>query len=171
MPRTKRTEKKNKKNHAIKQVIDIIKFMGENSLSEIDLETSELKMSLKKYSQVQMITAQNLVSPAMQIQQPNLTEVTQEKSAAVEAEKKADSEENYKQIVSPMSGTFYRSPSPSSPPFIDEGSNVTSGETVCIVEAMKMMNEIKSDFDGKVVKILIENGDPVEKGEILLCVK
>ena len=170
MPRTKSTEKKNSENHAVKQVIDIIKFMGENSLAEIDLETAEIKMSLKKHSQVQMIATQNVAAPVMHYQAPLSAEAPQTKNG-VESEKKADPEVNYKQILSPMSGTFYRAPSPTSPAFVNSGDNVTTGQTVCIVEAMKMMNEIKSDFDGKIVKILIENGEPVEKGAALFYVE
>lgn len=170
MPRIKSTEKKNSENHAVKQVIDIIKFMGENSLAEIELETTELKMSLKKHSQVQMVAAQNLVAPAMQYHPQVQADMPQVKTA-VDADKKAEAEVTYKQILSPMSGTFYRSPSPSSPPFVNAGDNVTTGQTVCIIEAMKMMNEIKSDFDGKAIKILIENGEPVEKGAALFYIE
>jgi acetyl-CoA carboxylase biotin carboxyl carrier protein len=79
-------------------------------------------------------------------------------------------ETSFHQIVSPMAGTFYRSPSPTSDPYCKDGAEIAEGQTVCIVEAMKMMNEIKADKSGKIVKILVENGKPVEKGTVLLHV-
>ena len=74
-------------------------------------------------------------------------------------------------ITSPMVGTFYRSPSPDSPPFIQEGDTIKTGQVVCIVEAMKLFNEIESEVGGKIVKILAENGKPVEYGQKLMLVK
>jgi biotin carboxyl carrier protein len=74
-------------------------------------------------------------------------------------------------ITSPMVGTFYRSPSPDSPPFIQEGDTIKTGQVVCIVEAMKLFNEIESEVGGKIVKVLAENGKPVEYGQKLMLVK
>ncbi|MFA4905072.1 MAG: acetyl-CoA carboxylase biotin carboxyl carrier protein [Candidatus Margulisiibacteriota bacterium] len=74
-------------------------------------------------------------------------------------------------ITSPMVGTFYRSPSPDSPPFVQEGDTVKPGQVVCIVEAMKLFNEIESEIGGKIVKVLAENGKPVEYGQKLMLVK
>jgi len=78
---------------------------------------------------------------------------------------------NLKEICSPLVGTFYRSPSPDADPYISEGSSVKKGEVLCIVEAMKLMNEIESEFSGKIVSILVENGQPVEYGEPLFLVE
>jgi len=78
---------------------------------------------------------------------------------------------NLKEIVSPMVGTFYSSPSPDSSPFIDVNDNVRKGQTVCIVEAMKIMNEIESDLSGKITSILVKHGDPVEYGQKLFLIK
>jgi acetyl-CoA carboxylase biotin carboxyl carrier protein len=74
-------------------------------------------------------------------------------------------------ITSPMVGTFYRSPSPDSPPFVHEGDSIGTGKVVCIIEAMKLFNEIESEVSGKIVKILVENGKPVEYGQKLMLVK
>ena len=86
-------------------------------------------------------------------------------------EKEAAKAEKIKHITSPMVGTFYRAPSPESQSFVEVGSAVKKGQIVCIVEAMKLMNEIESEFSGKVVSILIENGQPVEYGEPLFVVE
>ena len=174
MPKAKQTaSKKTDQTKVIDQVIDIIQMMGENTLAELDLETSEMKMCLKKHgsvSQQQVVTvapqpmmqpAQNVVAPVAKVQQ---SQKPVENTPAVE-------KHNYHEISSPMAGTFYRSPSPTSDPFAKEGDVVTEGQTICIVEAMKMMNEIKADRKGKVVKILIENGKPVEKGSILFHIE
>jgi len=74
-------------------------------------------------------------------------------------------------ITSPMVGTFYRSPSPESPPYVDVGDTVSNGKVVCIIEAMKLFNEIESEVSGKLHKILVENGQPVEYGQKLMLVK
>lgn len=76
----------------------------------------------------------------------------------------------YKRVLSPFVGTFYRSPSPTAKPYADVGKKVSVGDTLCIVEAMKLMNEIEADFGGKIVKILVENGQPVEFGEALFVI-
>jgi acetyl-CoA carboxylase biotin carboxyl carrier protein len=76
----------------------------------------------------------------------------------------------FHKILSPMAGTFYRAPSPTSPPYVNEGETVVAGKPVCIVEAMKLMNEIKADRAGKVVKVLIENAQPVDKGTPLFLI-
>lgn len=169
MPKNKNLQNPASEGHVVDQVVEIIRFMGENKLAEIDLETSDMKLSLKKHSAVQYQTIQ---APAPQIshypemvagagKNPKASPV-KEKETVVE--KKSD----LQTVTSPMTGTFYRAPSPSSEPFIKEGDSIKAGQTVCIVEAMKMMNEIKSDKAGKIAKILIENGKPVEKGSIIL---
>jgi acetyl-CoA carboxylase biotin carboxyl carrier protein len=78
---------------------------------------------------------------------------------------------NQKQVVSPFVGTFYRSASPTSDPYVKEGHAVKRGDTLCIIEAMKLMNEIEAEFSGKVVSILVENGQPVEFGEPLFVIE
>ena len=80
-------------------------------------------------------------------------------------------ESKYHEIRSPIVGTFYRSPAPDADPFVDVGDSVKSGQTLCIIEAMKLMNEIESDMDGKLVKILVENGKPVEYNQVLFLIE
>jgi acetyl-CoA carboxylase biotin carboxyl carrier protein len=85
--------------------------------------------------------------------------------------KSEDEEAGLTAITSPMVGTFYRSPSPESPAFVDNGDDVAPGKVVCIIEAMKLFNEIEAEVKGKVVKILVENGQPVEYGQKLMLIK
>ena len=156
----------------VDQVVEIIRFMGENKLAEIDLETSEMKLKLKKHSDVQIQTFQAPMNqsymPAMQFFEQNTAPKIESAGSNTTAQPVAVvADDKHHKILSPMAGTFYRAPSPTSEPFCEEGDTIKAGQTVCIVEAMKMMNEIKSDKAGKIIKILIENGKPVEKGAVL----
>lgn len=157
-------------NQVIDQVVDIIRFMGENKLAEIELETTSLKLKLKKHSSVHVHTVH---APLAHMAMPMMpVESTAKKSGnqIASAEKAVITEvkTNFQTVVSPMSGTYYSAPSPDSQPFIKEGDSINAGQTICIVEAMKMMNEIKSDKSGKVTKILIANGKPIEKGAVII---
>ncbi|PKL50347.1 MAG: acetyl-CoA carboxylase biotin carboxyl carrier protein [Candidatus Riflebacteria bacterium HGW-Riflebacteria-2] len=160
----------NSEGQVVDQVVEIIRFMGENKLAEIDLETSQMKLKLKKHGNVPVHTVQ---IPAHQSYMPTMPVFDSSNAPAnantkkPAAEKPVEADTKHHKIISPMAGTFYRAPSPTSEPFCKEGDSITVGQTVCIVEAMKMMNEIKADKAGKVVKILLENGKPVEKGVVL----
>ncbi|MBU1105039.1 MAG: acetyl-CoA carboxylase biotin carboxyl carrier protein [Candidatus Riflebacteria bacterium] len=154
----------------VDQVVEIIRFMGENKLAEIDLETSQMKLKLKKHGNVQIQTIQAPINHSFMPTMPFVEHSASSTSEAVrtaEVKKAAEADNKYHKIISPMAGTFYRAPSPTSEVFCNEGDKIEVGQTICIVEAMKMMNEIKSDKAGKVVKIMIENGKPVEKGLVL----
>lgn len=83
----------------------------------------------------------------------------------------AETTNNYYEVRAPMVGTFYRSPSPDAEPYVDVGDSISTGQTLCIIEAMKLMNEIQSEIDGKVVKILLENSQPVEYNQVLFLVE
>jgi len=83
----------------------------------------------------------------------------------------AESTNNYYEVRAPMVGTFYRSPSPDAEPYVDVGDSISNGQTLCIIEAMKLMNEIQSEIEGKVVKILLENAQPVEYNQVLFLVE
>jgi acetyl-CoA carboxylase biotin carboxyl carrier protein len=91
--------------------------------------------------------------------------------AAASAKPAHDEDDGLTPIISPMVGTFYRSPSPEMPPFVEAGQEIEPGKTVCIIEAMKLFNEIEAEIRGKVVKILVENGQPVEYGQKLMLIK
>ena len=100
--------------------------------------------------------------PALEATTPTVAD-----DAPIEA---APAVEDLKEIVSPMVGTFYRSPAPDAPPYVEVGDTVSSGQTLCILEAMKLMNELESEFSGTVREVCVENGEPVEYGQVLFRV-
>lgn len=141
----------------LKEIKEMINLMNEHDLLELELERNGLKIKLRKNAgQIQqIITTQEAPSIAAQ---PTL----REKGPALEPGK-----EKLIEITSPMVGTFYRASSPESAPYVDVGSEIQPGEVVCIIEAMKLMNEIKAEVKGRIKEILVENGNPVEFGQVL----
>jgi acetyl-CoA carboxylase biotin carboxyl carrier protein len=146
----------------LKEIKEIIALMNENGLSEIEIERDGLKLKLKKSSlEAQVETASS---------HPSVESLPAPK-ATTAAPTAADAVKNSKDIKSPMVGTFYRSPSPEAAPFVEVGQTVEVGQVVCIVEAMKLMNEIKSEVRGKIAQVAVENAEPVEFGQILFVVE
>ncbi len=142
----------------IVRIIKIFKKSGLNEL-EIEIENPKFRIKLSKNNQIPVISSQ--------VQIPNIIEYKEEKKEQREEEKK----ENIHLIKSPLVGTFYRAPSPGAEPFVKEGDFVRKGQVLCIIEAMKVMNEIESDVDGIVERILVENGKPVEYGQELFWIR
>lgn len=141
----------------------LAKVLAETGLTEISLEDGEQAITLRKdvivSSAPQVVAAAPVSSvPAAPVVSANAAE------SAVPAKKGTP-------ITSPMVGTFYKSPSPDSDPFVSVGASVKPGDVVCIVEAMKMMNEIESEISGKIVEICVEDGQPVEFGQVLMYVE
>ncbi|MCS7245365.1 MAG: acetyl-CoA carboxylase biotin carboxyl carrier protein [candidate division WOR-3 bacterium] len=146
----------------IMKIIDIFQKSNLGEL-EIEMDKPKLRMKLSKSN----TQGQVIVQPTTPIQvQTTNQPIIQEKKEETEEDKK-----NYHVIKSPLVGTFYRAPSPGAEPFVKEGDFVKKGQVLCIVEAMKVMNEIESDVDGIVEKILVENGKPVEYGQELFWIK
>jgi acetyl-CoA carboxylase biotin carboxyl carrier protein len=144
----------------IKDIKAIYKFLKETDIVELELEGEGGKLRLKRGGlAVEEPRVAGVSAPA-----PASKEVKKEELAAAPAG-------NVKIVTSPMVGTFYRSPSPEAPPFVEMGSIVKSGQTLCIIEAMKLMNEVESEYGGKIVSILVENGQPVEYGEPLFHIE
>ncbi|MCG3175953.1 MAG: Biotin carboxyl carrier protein of acetyl-CoA carboxylase [Candidatus Omnitrophica bacterium] len=144
----------------IKEIKEVIQLMNENGLSEIELEKEGLKIRLKKgpSGAIEPVIVREVASAP----QPQARTVAQEapvKAAAPAAERRA--------VRSPMVGTYYASPAPDAAPYVQVGATIDVGQVVCIIEAMKLMNEIKSEVRGKVVEIAVNNGDPVEFGQVL----
>jgi len=143
--------------------IETIKKLAENiekyDLEEVTLEVEGTKITLKKEAVAQM-AVQAVPQAAMMSAAP-----AKAPQAAVEAP-----EDKFEAITSPMVGTFYSSPAPGSPAFVSEGSEVKVGDTLCIVEAMKLMNEVKANRSGKIVKVLKGDGDGVTKGDKLFLI-
>lgn len=138
----------------------LAKILSENNLTEITLEDENCAVSLRK----------EVTGVVQTVAQPASVAVSAAPAAqpAQAATPKAD---NRKTITSPMVGTFYAAPSPDAKPFVQVGDTVKEGDTVCIVEAMKLMNEIDSEVSGKIVEICVENGQPVEFGQVLMYVE
>ncbi len=141
----------------------LAKVLAETSLTEISLEDGEQAITLRK--EVVVSSAPQVVAAPVQAAAPVAAPVASAPAADVAPAKKGTP------ITSPMVGTFYKAPSPDSEPFVSVGSTVSSGDVVCIVEAMKMMNEIESEVSGKVVEICVEDGQPVEFGQVLMYVE
>ena len=150
----------------VKEIKEVIALMNENGLAEIEIEKDGLKLRLKKsnggtHSEFSAAPVAHVAEPALAAAQ------SQAASAAKEA---AALSKSLVEIKSPMVGTFYRAPAPDAPPYIQEGQTIEVGQVICIVEAMKLMNEIKAEVRGKVVKISVENADPVEFGQVIFLI-
>ena len=143
----------------------LAKIIKEQDLSEISLEDGEQAITIRK----DVIVSS---APAVAISTPAVQPVSAPVSAPIEAPSEAKEEKKSgTPITSPMVGTFYMAPSPDSAPFVSVGGSVKQGDVVCIIEAMKMMNEIKSEVAGKVVEVCVEDGQPVEFGQVLMYVE
>jgi len=152
----------------LKEIKEMIALMNENDLTELELEREGLKIRLKRSgpqdSEQPNIFIERLKSRSASSEYPADGQIPLESAAA--ANKK-----NLIDIKSPMVGTFYRSPSPEAAPFVEKGAEIEIGQVICIIEAMKLMNEIKSEVRGIIKEILIENGDPIEFGQVLFRIE
>jgi acetyl-CoA carboxylase biotin carboxyl carrier protein len=168
----------------IGEIRELIRLLDETSLSEIRIETDDMKLSLKKPEANGAVAPAIPASPINQAPAPAAVPSAPPVAAAIpaaaptptpapaaEAKSNADTEENVHIIKSPMVGTFYRAPAPDAPPYVERGSKVTPKTVVCIVEAMKLMNEIEAEVSGEVIDILAENGQLVEYGQPLFKIK
>jgi acetyl-CoA carboxylase biotin carboxyl carrier protein len=154
-----------------KEIRDLIDFISNSGLDEVNIETQEFKIAVKKNSPVTNTVVESQ-APVVPIAPQNALEATHAQTTTApqpQAGPPAESN-NYLEIKSPMIGTFYESANPESGPFVNVGDTVKVGQTVCIVEAMKLFNEIESEYTGKVVKILVENASPVEYDQPLFLI-
>ena len=147
----------------LKEIKEVIQLMNENQLSEFEIEKDGLKVRLKKNVGGGIEQVVYETRPASS-NRPASGEVKEAVKAAVPLSAKTT-------IKSPMVGTFYASPAPEAPAFLQVGSEIQVGQVICIVEAMKLMNEIKAEVKGKIVEILVHNGDPVEFGQALFVLE
>ena len=157
-----------------KEIKELINFIANSGLDEVNIETDEIKLHVKKQSEVAAKMIEQNQQPVFQQpvnvpQQISTHSVTENIAPVKEEASKAESN-NYITIKSPMIGTFYRSSSPDTDPFASVGDNVSVGSVVCIIEAMKLFNEIESEVSGKIVKVLVENASPVEYDQPLFLV-
>ena len=150
----------------LKEIKEIIALMQEHALTEIEIERDGLKLKLKKGALETSLGAHPESVPFNLPPLPTLKTNQQPLLPVQEAPKS-----NLLEIKSPMVGTFYRASSPEASPFVDVGQTVEIGQVVCIVEAMKLMNEIKSEVRGKIVQAAVGNAEPVEFGQLLFAVE
>lgn len=147
---------------------ELADLVNEHGFTDFEFENEKIRVRLSKnlIAPVQMPT--QAIQPAPQVQNAVTEQVAVKASETLE---EGDSDDGLHKITSPIVGTFYRSPSPDKPPYVKEGDNVSADSVVCIVEAMKLMNEIQAEVSGEIVKVYVENGQPVEYGQPLFGIK
>lgn len=139
----------------IKEIQEIINFIKKSDLDDVSIETENIKIRVKKNNgNITTIEQPKVVKTEIQPQTPPVENMI--------SEEKKEKTSNNIIIKSPMIGTFYRSPNPESDPFVSEGDSIKVGQTICIVEAMKLFNDIESEISGKIVKILVDDNSPIE---------
>jgi acetyl-CoA carboxylase biotin carboxyl carrier protein len=162
-----------------KDILDLLRFLSKSDFTEVTIETSDWKLSVKRGGEMPVVVAPSLPAaapavgyaavpsaPALPTTLPPSQAAEPPKTPPAEAPKKSTT-----YIRSPMVGTFYRAPSPDKPPYVQIGDTVQKGQVVCIIEAMKLFNEIQSEISGRIVRILVENAQPVEYDQPLFEVE
>lgn len=154
------------------EIRDLIDFIAKSGLNEVNIETKELKLHVKREPDQKLFKSSP--APAHPPVTTSAPEITPQQTLPLPQPPKPSPEASAKktaEIKSPMIGTFYRSSGPDTPPFVSVGDKVSKGQTVCIIEAMKLFNEIESEISGTVVKIAVENASPVEYDQVLFVVE
>lgn len=150
----------------IKQIQDLIKFVAKSGVNEVSIEEQDFKITIKTTQEPTYVTASvPAAAPQPQVAAPQAVANTAPVAPT------ANDGSNYVTIKSPMIGTFYRSSSPDKPNFVSVGDEISVGQPLCIIEAMKLFNEIESEVSGKIVKILVDNSQPVEYDQPLFLVE
>jgi acetyl-CoA carboxylase biotin carboxyl carrier protein len=153
------------------EIRDLIDFIAHSGLNEVNVETKELKLHVKREPDQKVLkAAAPVVAPPVAIPTPPPATTVVAPPVAPKVEKPAASTTTV-EIKSPMIGTFYRSANPDSPAFVSVGDKVTKGQTVCIIEAMKLFNEIEAEVSGTIIKAMVENSSPVEYDQVLFVVE
>lgn len=147
----------------IKEIKEMISLMNENGLAELEIEKDGMRIKLKKTG----VTDTPIGGP-IAIERESVYPRAGKKEFSETAEKTASGSI---EIKAPMVGTFYRAPSPEAAPFVDKDQVIEPGQIICIIEAMKLMNEIKSEIKGKVIDILVDNAEPVEFGQPMFLIE
>lgn len=155
-----------------KEIRDLIDFISSTGLNEVNIETEEIKLSVVRDPKVKTQSAApiQVQAPAAQAAPAAIAAPAAPTSAPAPATEASEAATNYLEVKSPMIGTFYRSSNPESPSLVSVGDKIESGQTVCIVEAMKLFNEIESEVSGTIVKVMVENASPVEYDQVLFLV-
>jgi oxaloacetate decarboxylase alpha subunit len=154
-------------NMNIEDVKEFIKLVSQSEVSELHVETAGMRIKIKKGAEDHPGGSAGKSEPGIdagELEQANPI-------SAGELQSMAESRSNLLEVVAPMVGTFYRAPAPDAPPFVEVGSRVKDGQALCIIEAMKLMNEIEAEFPGEIVEILVENAQPIEYGQVLFLIE
>ena len=144
----------------LRKIKKLIEMLQESDLNEIEVKEGEESVRINRKKE-------SIIHTSI----PSVSEKTSTPNNDINHIDESMNSENYEKIVSPMVGTFYRKPAPDKEPFVEVGQTIKKGDTVCIIEAMKMMNQVKSEFDGTVVSIDIEDGEPVEFNQTLISIE
>ena len=152
----------------LRKIKKLMELLEESGIAEIEVKEGEESNKLSRNTQA----VQNIINPPVETNQ-NITAIDNVKDTAVTDDKKDKSKElpDGDIITSPMVGTFYRSASPESKPFVEKGQKVSKGDTLCILEAMKMMNQVNAETGGTIIDILVDDAEPVEFGQPLFVIK
>jgi acetyl-CoA carboxylase biotin carboxyl carrier protein len=150
----------------IKQIQDLIKFVHKSGVNEVSIEENDFKITIKTNQAPTLVTAS--IPAAAPLAAAPAPVATAPAAAAAPAVSESD---NYLTIKSPMIGTFYRSASPDKPSFVNVGDEIKVGQVLCVVEAMKLFNEIEAEISGRIVKVLVDNASPIEYDQPLFLVE
>ena len=153
-----------------KEIKNMIDFIAKSGLAEVNIETEEFKIKVKRDTEAQVVTSASAAAAPSPAQAAAPAPSADPAPARDPAKPDADDTSKYVEIKSPMIGTFYRSPKPEDPSFVNVGDTISAGDKVCIVEAMKLFNEIESEISGTIVKVLVDNASPVEYDQPLFLV-
>jgi acetyl-CoA carboxylase biotin carboxyl carrier protein len=156
-----------------KEIKELIEFLIEKDIAEFELERGDVKVRIKRTAEIPVAPlpeTRYYVTPPAAAPGAEVS-VSPASPPAVPTKAAPAEEDNLHKVRSPIVGTFYESPSPGSPPFVKPGDIVELGQVLCIVEAMKLMNEIESDVAGEIVKKLVANGQPIEYGQELFAIR
>ena len=152
----------------LKEIQHLIKFVAKSGASEVKLEMEDIKITIRTGEPKGETTIVHQTAPMLG--QPVAAMPQVQAVTPVVSEKKQEDDSKYITIKSPIIGTFYRKPAPDKPLFVSVGDSINEGDTVCIIEAMKLFNEIESEISGKIVKILVEDATPVEFDQPLFLI-
>ena len=157
----------------LNEIQDLIKFVAKQKVTEVEIEKKDFKITIKSEKE-EVHVAHVAPAPVQQVAAPAPVATPVAPAPAAPAEKAPAAEQdnaNYITIKSPMIGTFYRSANPESPSFVNVGDSIKEGDVICIVEAMKLFNEIEAEVSGKIVKVLVDDASPIEFDQPLFLVE
>jgi len=155
----------------LKDIQNLIKFVAKSGASEVKLETEDIKITIRTGSEEQKGETTYIQQiPTMSAPQQQMVASHQTEAGAPAVAEAKDEDSKFITIKSPIIGTFYRKPAPDKPMFVEIGSNIGTGDVLCVIEAMKLFNEIESEVSGKIVKILVDDASPVEFDQPLFLV-